>query len=95
MLYSMPGMNSAAPVSGTGVWKVHKLDGNTALLLTFQNITAPRGYEVPNSTELLVDDLLRETTLYFFLGDPDQGKRVEFRKVNLGSAGSRDGAGHT
>ena len=36
LLYSMPGMNSAAPVSGTGIWKVHKLDGNTALLLTFQ-----------------------------------------------------------
>ena len=82
LLYSMPGMHSAEPVSGTGTWRVHKLDGNTALLLTFHNITTPNGYQVPNSTELLVDNLTRETTLYFFLGDPDQGKRVEFRKIN-------------
>jgi len=81
LLYSMPGMASAAPVSGTGTWKLGKVDGELALLLTYRAIDGPTEFKVPNGTRLLMDTHPDETELYFFLGDPDQGKRVDFRKL--------------
>ncbi len=81
LLYSMPGMNRATPVSGTGTWKLGKVDSDAAILLTFRAINGPTEYKVPNGTQLLIDNLGRKTVLYFFLNDPDAGKKVDLRKV--------------
>jgi hypothetical protein len=81
LLYSMPGMNAAIPVSGVGTWRLGKVDNNAAILLTFRSIDGATEYKVPNGTQLLIDNLGRQTVLYFFLGDPDGGKRVDFRKI--------------
>ena len=82
LLYSLPGMNSPNYVSGTGAWKLGSVDRDAAVLLTFRAIKGTTEYKVPNGTQLLVDDVSKELLLYFFLGDPDEGDRIEFRKAH-------------
>jgi hypothetical protein len=80
MLYSMPGMAPVVQISGTGTWKLGRVDGDLVLLLTFRTIRTQSDLKVPNGTQLLIDKGWHETVLYFFIGDPDGGKRVDFRK---------------
>jgi hypothetical protein len=81
LLYSTPGAQNAAPASGTGTWRLGEVDGDDAIFLTFHAIVGPTEYEAPSETQLLVDKDWHETVLYFFLGDPDEGERVDFKKV--------------
>jgi len=81
MLYSMPGMTHMPTISGTGTWRLGRVGGDLALLLTFRAISGPTELKVPNGTQLMVYSGWRKITLYFFLGDPDEGKRVDFEKL--------------
>jgi hypothetical protein len=81
LLYSPPGVNNTAPASGAGTWKLEEADGSTALQLSFTAITSPNGHTVPYGSLIFIDNDWSETGLYFFLGDPDQGGRIEFAKV--------------
>jgi len=81
LLYSPPGVKNTAPVSGSGTWKLHEVDGSPALLLAF-DVFMPPNEKMPRSeTQIFIDNEWREITLYFFLGDPDQGGRVELERV--------------
>ena len=80
LLYSSPGMNNTAPISGSGTWKLHEVHGNPALLLAFDVFMPPN--EMPQSeTQIFIENEWHEITLYSFLGDPDQGGRVELERV--------------
>jgi hypothetical protein len=81
LLYSMPGMTRPALVSGTGTWKLGKVDSDLVLLLTFCAINGPTELKVPNGTQMSIDNHRHETVLYFFPGDPDGGKRIDFKKL--------------
>lgn len=81
LIYSVPGMSVGTYISGSGDWRFGQLDGDDAILLTFRALKGNTEYKVPNGTQLLVDNISKEETLYFFLGDPDEGKRVSFRKA--------------
>jgi RHS repeat-associated protein len=82
LLYSLPGMAHSGPVSGNGTWKIGKVDGEAALLLTFTTIAGPNDFKVPNGTQLLISGNDSRALLYFFMGDPDQGKRVDFHRLH-------------
>ena len=81
LLYSLPGMAHPAAVSGTGTWKIRKVDGEAALLLTFTTIAGPNDFKVPNGTQLLISGNGPRLLLYFFMDDPDQGNRIDFERL--------------
>jgi hypothetical protein len=60
--------------SGTGTWK-RTSEGNEKIQLNFQTIAAWKE-ALPYGTQLNVSD----GSLYYFLGDPDEGRRVSFEK---------------
>jgi len=82
LLYSMPGMHPAPPVTGNGTWKLAELDGEPAVWLSFEAIAGPTELEVPTGTPLLISGHGHRLTLYAFPDDPDQGNRIEFQKVD-------------
>ena len=81
LLYSPPGVNDTVPTSGAGSWEIRKVDGSPALLLTFKAFSRPSGRTAPTAAHILIDNDWRDTVLYFFTGDPDQGGRIDFEKM--------------
>jgi len=84
--YDLPGELLYAPpkftghlVSGSGTWKLEQLEGRHRVLLKFHTIETGELsylYDAP----LTVSKGLSGIRLYFFQGDPDEGRRVELEK---------------
>jgi len=75
-------VESTPTVSGTGTWQIRKVDGSAALLLTFNAFTSPGGQQtVPFRTLVFIDNDWGKPAPYFFLGDPDQGGRINFERA--------------
>jgi hypothetical protein len=66
--------------SGSGVWKLVTNDGEPQVQLEFRQIVDWRNGELPYGTQLNISKGWSTTTLYYFLGDPDSGARIEFSK---------------
>jgi hypothetical protein len=68
-------------VTGTGIWKLVSREGGQQVRLQFNAITAGQRGNVPYDTNLYVSTGLTSTVgLFYFRGDPDEGRRIEFEK---------------
>jgi hypothetical protein len=68
-----------ASVSGTGGWKLID-DGGQRILLEFQTMTEGQQGTLPYGTLLNVASGLSGTTLNYFQGDADLGRRIDFER---------------
>jgi hypothetical protein len=67
-------------VSGSGVWKLIDDGGVQRILLEFRAITEGQQDTLPFGTLLNVSSGFSRTTLNYFQGDADLGRRVDFEK---------------
>jgi len=74
-LFYFPGRHAAELESGTGTWKLVLREGEQQVQLNFQTIAGWRD-ALPYGTQLYVS----RSSLYYFLGDPDEGRRISFVK---------------
>ena len=74
-LFYFPGLHAAQLESGSGVWKLVSRDGEQQVQLNFQAITGWKD-TLPYGTQLDVSS----GSLFYFLGDADEGQRVAFEK---------------
>jgi hypothetical protein len=67
-------------VTGTGVWRLVSREGKQRVQLQFNTITSGQRGNVPYGTVLDVSAGWSTIDLYYFQGDADQGRRIEFEK---------------
>ena len=77
--HSLPGLfenppRRLQPDGGSGVWKLVRREGEYQVQLDFQMDGGPFSFP------LKVSRGWSKTTLFYFLGDPDEGLRVDFEK---------------
>ncbi len=81
--------------SGSGIWKIISSEGRQQVLLNFEPV--PNGSVATKLTYGMPMDVSKGwsvVTLYYFLGDPDEGLSVEFEKdyrafLRSGNSGSK------
>jgi hypothetical protein len=66
-------------ITGSGVWKLVKTEGREQVQLEFRAITVGQQGAVPYGTHLNVSGR-SSRSLYYFQGDPDQARRIEFER---------------
>jgi hypothetical protein len=74
-LFYFPGRHAAQLESGSGAWKLVSHDGKQQVQLDFQVIAGWKDV-LPYGTQLEVS----RGSLFYFLGDADEGRRVAFDK---------------
>lgn len=79
-LFFEPERSPARAENGHGTWRLIREDGNEEVLLNFRAIDN-WNKALPYGTTLFVSG----KHLEFFLGDPDQGRAVQFEKMTAGS----------
>jgi len=68
-------------VTGTGVWKLVSREGRQQVQLQFNAITAGGRGDSHYETILYVSTGLKSTvSLFYYRGDPDEERRIEFEK---------------
>ena len=68
-------------VTGTGIWKLVSREGRQQVQLRFNAITAGGRGEAHYETILYVSTGLPSTVgLFYYRGDPDEGRTIEFEK---------------
>ena len=70
-LFYFPGLRSAQLESGSGTWRLVTVDGQQKVELDFDSI-AGWNDGLPFGTQLNISS----GSLYYFLADPDEGRRV-------------------
>ena len=66
-------------VAGSGEWRIVSLDGRREVQIDFH--VATQGIDqTPYGMQLYVSKSLTPMGLFYFLGDPDQGQRLDFEK---------------
>jgi len=79
-LFFFPGYRDARLESGSGFWKLVSREGRQQVQLEFHAITDWKQTELPYGTQLDVSKGWSALSLYYFLGDADEGRRIEFKK---------------
>jgi hypothetical protein len=79
LLYAQPQAGNGL-VTGNGVWKLFLREGSQQVQLNFEKIAAGQHSMLPYGTQLNVSRGWSAITLFYFQGDPDQGRRIEFVK---------------
>lgn len=74
-LFYFHGRHPAQLESGTGIWKLVSHDGKQQVQLDFKTISNCKDV-LPYGTQLDVS----KGSLFYFLGDPDEGRRIAFEK---------------
>lgn len=74
-LFAFPGRDVPRLGTGSGTWGLVSLDGQQKVQLKFQ-VIANRKDTLPYGAQLDISS----GSLYYFLGDPDDGRRVSFEK---------------
>ena len=69
----------ATPVSGSGDWRLSFSNGKVQVYLTFRKISS-RPETLEYGQPLEVSGLWSPKRLYYFVGDPDEGHVVSFRR---------------
>jgi len=78
-LFYFPGRRTAQLENGSGVWKLLSREGKQQVQLDFQAIAGWKG-ALPYGTQLDVSTGSAIASLYYFVGDADEGRRIEFEK---------------
>lgn len=68
-------------VTGDGTWKLTARDGRQEIQLVFDAIADPSSDRVPYGTQLHLWTSRSSVLLFYFEGDPDEGRRIEFEKT--------------
>jgi len=79
-LFYFPGQHDARLETGSGVWKLVTRDGEHQVQLNFQQIKGWNEDNLPFGTQLNVSRAWSAVNLFYFVGDPDEGQRIEFEK---------------
>jgi hypothetical protein len=80
LLYVPPEVSDQL-VTGEGVWDLVLREGRQQVILTFKTIQKGQRGRVPYETPLEVSSTgWSTTTLFYFQGDPDEGRTIEFAK---------------
>jgi hypothetical protein len=79
LLY-FPGKRDVGLESGRGSWRLDSHDGSQFVLLTFDDLTGSKPIDLPYGAQLDLSKGWSETNLYYFIGDADEGRKVEFQK---------------
>ena len=79
-LFYFPGRRDARLESGSGTWKLISSEGRQQLQLEFREIADWKKNKLPYETQLDVSRGWSSLGLYYFIGDPDEGARIEFEK---------------
>ena len=79
-LLFFPERHDARLESGSGTWKLVLSDGRQQVQLQFQQIDNWKKNELPYGTQLNVARGWSSLRLYYFIGDPDEGRRIELEK---------------
>jgi hypothetical protein len=79
-LFFSPERRDARLESGSGTWRLVSRDGKQQVQLDFHEIVDWRRNELPYGTQLDVSRGWSALSLYYFLGDADEGRRIEFAK---------------
>lgn len=66
--------------SGSGVWKLVSREGKQQVQLDFHAMAGSKEGDVPYGTQMDVSKGWSAVSLYYFLGDADEGRRVSFEK---------------
>jgi hypothetical protein len=66
--------------TGTGVWKLVSREGKQQMQLNFHTMAGSKEGDVPYGTQMNVATGWSAVSLYYFLGDADEGRRVSFEK---------------
>jgi hypothetical protein len=72
-------------VTGDGTWKLTARDGRQEVRLVFDAIASPSNHRIPYGTQLHVWRSRSSLLLFYFEGDPDDGRRIEFEKTKPGA----------
>ena len=79
-LFFFPGHRAARLESGSGTWKLFLSEGRQEVLLEFHEIVDWKKNELPYGTQLNVSRGWSALSLYYFFGDADEGRKIEFAK---------------
>ena len=79
-LFAFPDFRAARLESGSGVWRLESSEGEQQIQLDFNAIVSWEKNSLPYGTQLYVSKGRSAVTLYYFLGDADEGERLEFEK---------------
>jgi hypothetical protein len=79
-LFYIPGRRAARLESGSGVWKLVSREAKQQLQLEFRAIANWKETDLPYGTQLDVTRRWPAVRLSYFLGDADEGGRIDFEK---------------
>lgn len=79
-LFFFPERRDARLESGTGTWKLGSSEGRQQVQLEFHEIADWKKDELPYGTQLGISRGWSALSLYYFFGDADEGRRIEFEK---------------
>jgi hypothetical protein len=79
-LFYVPGGRGIRLESGSGGWKLVSREGGQQVQLNFYAITDWSKTELPYGTQLDVSKGWSLAKLFYFVGDADEGQRIEFEK---------------
>ena len=79
-LFYFPGTRAVRSESGSGTWKLISSDGKQQVQLDFQEINDWSKSNLPYGTQLDVSRGWSAVTLFYFLGDADEGRRIDFER---------------
>jgi hypothetical protein len=66
---------------GRGTWRLMRIDGEQKVALDFRAIADSRGqHDVDYGTQLNISRTWSAPVLFYFQGDPDNGRRIEFER---------------
>ncbi len=77
-LFCFPGFRAARLESGSGVWKLVSREGKQQVQLDFHAIADWKGTDLPYGMQLEVSRGWSAVSLFYFLGDADEGRRIDF-----------------
>lgn len=67
--------------TGSGVWSILTLESGDRLQLEFRTSADGKKVTIPFGTQFFVSKGLSTVSLYYYIGDPDEGRKIEFYKV--------------
>ncbi|MGH9411824.1 MAG: hypothetical protein ACRD1V_20500 [Vicinamibacterales bacterium] len=79
-LFFFPGLRDMQAESGTGMWRL-RIDEGTQVQLVFRAITGWDKSRLPFGGHVGVSQGWSGLSLYYFIGDADEGKRVSFERA--------------
>jgi hypothetical protein len=93
-LFFFPEHRDARLESGSGMWQLVSREGRQQVQLEFHEIADWKKNELPYGTQLDVSRGWSAVSLYYFLGDADEGRRIEFEKEVTRAVPTWRRAGH-